>query len=335
MLINCWAAMAAKESLRPFQYEPGELNPREVEISITHCGLCHSDVHLIDNDWGMSSYPLVPGHEIIGTVSALGAHVANLKLGQRVGVGWQRAACLECDYCVRGEENLCPRAVPTCVAGYGGFATRIRVDNHFVFSIPDSLDSTTAAPLLCGGVTVFTPLRAFGVTPVMRVGVIGIGGLGHLALQFAKAFGCEVTAFSSTPAKEAEARQFGAQHFVASGDPSAMAKAAASLDFLFATTSVGMDWNALLNLLRPKGKLCVLGGAPVPLTVSPFPLVLGQRTICGSPVGGRAAMTEMLEFAARHGIKAKVEVMPMSAANAAIGRVAANRARYRMVLVNY
>jgi len=334
MPIACWAAMAAKEPLRPFQYEPGALESREIEISITHCGICHSDLHLIDNDWGISSYPLVPGHEIIGTVSARGANVKSLRLGQRVGVGWQRGACLECEYCVRGEENLCLQAAPTCVAGYGGFATRIRVDSHFVFSIPDALESATAAPLLCGGVTVFTPLRAFGVTPVMRVGVIGIGGLGHLALQFARAYGCEVTAFSSTPAKEQEARQFGGQHFVVSSDAQAMAKAAASLDFLFATTSVGMDWNALLNLLRPKGKLCVLGGAPVPLTVSPFPLVLGQRTICGSPVGGRATMTEMLDFAARHGIKAKVEVMPLAEANAAIARVASNQARYRMVLVN-
>jgi uncharacterized zinc-type alcohol dehydrogenase-like protein len=334
MPIACWAAMAAKESLRPFQYEPKELAPCEVEINITHCGICHSDVHLIDNDWGISSYPLVPGHEIIGTVSARGANVKSLRLGQRVGVGWQRGACLECEYCVRGEENLCLQAAPTCVAGYGGFATRIRVDSHFVFSIPDALESATVAPLLCGGVTVFTPLRAFGVTPVMRVGVIGIGGLGHLALQFARAYGCEVTAFSSTPAKEQEARQFGGQHFVVSSDSQAMAKAAASLDFLFATTSVGMDWNALLNLLRPKGKLCVLGGAPVPLTISPFPLVLGQRTICGSPVGGRATMTEMLDFAARHGIKATVEVMPLAQANAAIARVARNQARYRMVLVN-
>ena len=334
MLVDCWAAMAAKEALRPFQYEPQELAPWEVEISITHCGICHSDLHLIDNDWGMSSYPLVPGHEIIGTVSALGADVKGLRMGQRVGVGWQRGACLQCDYCERGEENLCLQAVPTCVGGYGGFATRLRVHNHFVFSIPDSLDSATAAPLLCGGVTVFTPLRAFGVTPVMKVGVIGIGGLGHLALQFSRAFGCEVTAFSSTPAKEQEARQFGARHFVVSGDASAMAKAANSLDFLFATTSVGMDWNALLNVLRPKGKLCVLGAAPVPLTVSPIPLILGQKSICGSPVGGGAAMTEMLDFAARHGIQAKVEVMPMSAANAAIARVAANQARYRVVLVN-
>ena len=251
MPIDCWAAMAAKESLRPFQYEPKELAACEVEMNITHCGICHSDVHLIDNDWGISPYPLVPGHEIIGSVSALGTNVTTLKIGQRVGVGWQRGACLECDYCGRGEENLCLRAVPTCVGGYGGFATRIRVDRHFVFPIPDALDSATAAPLLCGGVTVFTPLRVFGVTPVMRVGVIGIGGLGHLALQFARAFGCEVTAFSSTPTKEPEARQFGAQHFVASSDAQAMAKAANSLDFLFATTSVGMDWNALLNVIRP------------------------------------------------------------------------------------
>jgi len=334
MSIACWAAFAAKEGLRPFQYEPKELGPREVEINVTHCGICHSDLHLIDNDWGISTYPLVPGHEIIGTVSAVGTNVENLRAGRRVGVGWQCGACLDCDQCRRGEENLCLRNQPTCVGHYGGFGKSVRVDSRFAFPLPDGLESSTAAPLLGAGVTVFTPLRAFEVTPVMRVGVIGIGGSGHLALQFARAFGCEVTAFSSTPAKEQEAREFGAHHFVVSGDSAAIAKAANSFDFLLSTTTADLDWIAYMNVLRPRGKLCLVGAAPKPLTLPAFAFIVGQKTVCGSSVGGRATMVEMLGFAARHGIKAQAELMPMSTANAAVAKVAGNQARYRMVLVN-
>lgn len=334
MAIDCLAAFAAREKLRPFQYEPAELGSLDLELVITHCGICHSDLHLINNDWGFSTFPLVPGHEIVGTVSALGAAVRDLKPGQRAGVGWQAGACMECEQCQHGDHNLCARWVPTCVGRYGGYATRIRVDSRFAFSIPGGFESAEAAPLLCGGITVFTPLREFGVTPLTRMGVIGVGGLGHLALQFARAFGCEVTAFSSTPAKEQEARKFGAHHFISSSDPEALQKAAQSLDFLLSTVSASLDWDAYLNVLRPKGKLCFVGAPPVPLTVSMFPLIVGQRTICGSNTGGPKAIQEMLGFASRHGIKAQVELMPMSEANAALAKVAENRARYRMVLVN-
>jgi len=334
MPIKCLAAYAAREELRSFQYEAAELSPLDVELDITHCGICHSDLHLINNDWGFSTFPLVPGHEIVGTVSARGAGVRDLGLGQRVGVGWQAGACMECNQSQRGDHNFCSRSIPTCVGRYGGYANKIRVDSRFAFPIPAGFDSAEVAPLLCGGVTVFTPLRDFGVTPLARVGVIGVGGLGHLALQFARAFGCEVTAFSSTPEKEAEARKFGAHHFLSSRDPDALKKAASTLDFLLSTVAANLDWQAYVSLLRPKGRLCFVGVPPAPLTVGIFPLIAGQRSVCGSNTGGRNAIREMLEFASRHGIKAQVELMPMGEANAALAKVAQNRARYRMVLAN-
>jgi alcohol/geraniol dehydrogenase (NADP+) len=334
MSIDCLAAHAAKEPLRPYRYEPGELGPGDVELKITHCGICHSDLHLINDDWGLSKYPLVPGHEIIGHVSALGPSVKSLKIGQRVGVGWEASSCLECEYCLRGEENFCAQNQGTCVGRPGGYADRIRVHSHFAFPIPEVIESEAAGPLLCGGITVFTPLRAFEVSPLMRVGVIGIGGLGHLALQFARAFGCEVTAFSSTPGKEAEAKKFGAHHFAASTDTAAMASLGGSFDFLLSTVNVDLDWSAYLGLLRPKGKLCLVGASQAPLNISAFALLVGQKTVCGSNIGGSVMIREMLEFAARHGIRPQVELRPMAEANAALARLAANQARYRMVLVN-
>src|SRR5512139_2529524 len=218
MSFHAYAAHARKGPLVPFVYDPSPLGPHDVEIRITHCGICHSDVHLVDGDWGVGSYPMVPGHEIVGTVAALGPEARHLETGQRVGVGWQRGACLGCDLCGTGDENLCPRNEATCVDHHGGFADRIRVDGRFAFPIPDALASENAAPLLCGGATVYSPLRRW-VKPPMRVGVVGIGGLGHLALQFARAMGCEVTAISSSPDKAAEARGFGAHHFLATREP--------------------------------------------------------------------------------------------------------------------
>jgi uncharacterized zinc-type alcohol dehydrogenase-like protein len=334
MPINCLAAYAAKEQLGPFRYDPADLGPGDVEIEIAYCGVCHSDLHLINNDWGISVYPMVPGHEVIGHVSALGQNVKSLKLGQRVGVGWQAGACLECDYCLRGEENLCAQNQPTCVGRPGGFSERVRVHSHFAFPIPEAIESEKAGPLLCGGITVFTPLRLFTVTPLMRVGVIGIGGLGHLALQFLRAFGCEVTAFSSTPGKEAQAKKFGAHHFAESRDSAGMAKLRASFDFLLSTVFADMDWNAYLDLLRPKGKLCIVGVVAQPLNIPTFPLIVGQKTLCASNTGGSSAMREMLEFAARHGIAPQVELTPMAEANAGLARLASNQVRYRLVLAN-
>ena len=332
MTIHAHAAMAPRQTLNPFQYEPAGLGPWDVEVAITHCGICHSDIHLIDNDWGISSYPLVPGHEIIGTVEDAGAEVKHLKKGQRVGVGWQRGSCLVCEQCLKGNENLCPENRATCVGNHGGFAERIRVDSRFAFPIPDALASENAAPLLCGGATVYSPLKNYGIVPSMRIGVIGIGGLGHLALQFANAFGCEVTAFSSTPDKEKEAGSFGAHRFIASANLAAPKKAAGSLDFILSTVFANLDWNTYLQLLRPNGKLCFVGVPAAPIQIHIGALLGGQKSVCASVIGSRNTIREMLDFAARHDIQAKTEVLPMAEVNKAIEKVRANKARYRMVL---
>ncbi|MDH4228497.1 MAG: NAD(P)-dependent alcohol dehydrogenase [Nitrospirota bacterium] len=329
--IHAHAAPGKGKPLAPFAYEPAPLGPHDVEVAISHCGVCHSDVHLVDNDWGVSRYPLVPGHEIIGTVSALGEGVPHLSRGQRVGIGWQRGSCLSCHYCVTGREPLCDANQATCLGHYGGFATHIRVDSRFAFPIPDALDSATAAPLLCGGITVFSPLRDFAVTPQMRVGVVGVGGLGHLAIRFARAWGCEVTAFSSTPDKHDAALQLGAHHFAASTDRGAV-KRAAGQDFILSTVMADLDWGAYIDALAPGGTLCVVGVPPSALKVEAFSLIGGQKRVCGSAIGGRAAMGEMLGFAARHAVGAQAECLPMAEANTALDRVRHNRARFRMVL---
>lgn len=333
MKIKSYASMKAKAELEKFEYEPKPIGHNDVEVSITHCGICHSDIHLIDNDWQMSSYPLVPGHEIVGTVEEAGSGVNHLKKGDRVGIGWQRGSCHECEYCVKGDENLCAKNEATAVGNHGGFAESIRLDSSFAFKIPKGMASENAAPLLCGGVTVFSPLRLWA-TPQMKVGVVGIGGLGHLALQFASAYGCKVTALSSSPDKKIEAMKFGAHDMISSKDKSELEKHAGSLDLIMSTVTADLDWPTYMNLLRPDGRLCILGASPGPLNIGAFDLIMGRRTVCGSPIGGRRLINEMLQFAARHNIVAKTEVVPMVEVNSAISRVRENKARYRMVLKN-
>src|SRR5208283_4811968 len=249
------AAHAAGAELLPYRYDPGELGVSEVEISISHCGVSHSDLHLIANDWGISQYPFIPGHEIIGTVAALGAEVRNFEIGQRVGLGWQSNSCGVCEWCTAGEENLCALSEGTCVHRSGGYADRVRANSRFVVPIPEALASEQAAPLLCGGITVYHPLRIHGVNPSSRVGVAGIGGLGHLAIQFARAFGAEVFAFSTSVAKEEDARAFGAHHFINSRETKAMKEVAGALDLLLTTVNADQDWSAFLATLRPRGTL--------------------------------------------------------------------------------
>jgi len=331
-MIKSFAATTARAKLTEFEYPEKNLAAHDIEIQITHCGICHSDVHLIDNDWGISTYPLVPGHEIVGLIKSCGSSVKDLKVGDRVGVGWQRGACLDCEFCRRGEENLCGSAAPTCVGAHGGFAESIRLDHRFAFRIPDALKSENAAPLLCGGITVYSPLRLYDVKPHHRVGVIGIGGLGHLAIQFARAWGCEVTAFSSTEEKREEALSFGAHHFVATRDAGAVSRVRSEFDFILSTVHVDLDWNLYLSALRPNGKLCFVGVPTSAVQVPAFALIGGQKSIVGSNTGGRAMIAEMLEFAARHQIQAKSEVVPLNQVNQAVQKVRENRARYRMVL---
>jgi alcohol/geraniol dehydrogenase (NADP+) len=343
--IQGFAAHAAGAQLLPFRYSPGELGPYDVEVRVDHCGVCHSDVHLIDNDWGISRYPLIPGHEIIGTVTTLGSAVHGattgspasvlagvLTIGQRVGIGWQADSCGICEWCRSGDEHLCPRAQPTCVGRHGGFATSVRVNSRFAIPIPDSLDSVNASPLLCGGVTVYAPLRNHGARPASRVGVIGIGGLGHLAIQFARAFGSDVTAFSSSKDKEAEALSLGAHAFVNTRETSAIKKFARSLDLILSTVSGDQDLHHFIEALRPKGKLVILGAGPSPLQISGASLISGELAVAGSSIGSPRDLREMLEVAARHNIQAITERFAMKDANTAVARVKKNQVRYRAVL---
>ena len=333
-MIHGYATHAAGAELLPFKYNPGELQPNDVEIVITHCGVCHSDLHLIDNDWGLSQYPFIPGHEIVGTIAAVGSQVMDRGIGQRVGVGWQANSCGYCEWCLKGEENLCANSVPTCIHRHGGFAEKVRVNARFAIPVPDALESENAAPLLCAGITVYNPIRSLGVYPGSRVGILGIGGLGHLGIQFARAFGAEVTAFSTSANKEEEARSLGAHHFVSSRDMAAVKKLAGSFDLILSTVNQDLEWPALIAALRPHGTLSMVGIPPSPMSVPVFPLAIGQRSITGSPTGSPSMMHEMLIVAARHGVKAMIERFPMSQANEAIARLKKNHIRYRAVLVN-
>jgi len=329
MKILSYAALKEKSLLEKYEYEKPALKDNEVEVKITHCGICHSDIHLIDNDWGISKYPLIPGHEIIGTVEETGKNVKHLKKGMRVGIGWQADSCGYCEYCLKGMEQLCSRNQPTCVGRPGGFAHSIIVNSKFAIPVPDNLDSVNAAPLLCAGITVYNPLRIYNVKPSMKVGIIGIGGLGHLAIQFAHAFGCEVTAFSSTKDKEEEAKRLGAHNFVSIKDAS-LNKYKSYFDFIISTVFVDLDWKVFISLLKPNGQLNFVGAARS-INI-PIPMLLNNKIISGSAIGSPAMIYEMFQFAARHNIQAKTEVFPLENVNEAIQKVKENRVRYRAVL---
>ncbi|HOD41111.1 MAG TPA: NAD(P)-dependent alcohol dehydrogenase [Candidatus Wallbacteria bacterium] len=334
-MINGYAAKERGARLEKFTYDPGELKDEEVEVKITHCGVCHSDLHLINDFWkGYSTYPFIPGHEVIGEVAVAGKKVSSLKIGDRVGIGWQAGSCMNCEWCISGREHLCKSKTVTCVGRHGGFADFIRADSRFAYLIPENLGSENAAPLLCAGLTVFSPLKHHNISAADRVGIVGIGGLGHLAIQFAKKFGCEVTAISTTAGKEEEARRFGAGRFLVSSDRPMMANAGESLDYIISTIAAEADWNLYFNLLRPNGKLIIVGAAPGNFEIPVTAVIRTQKTICGSATGGRADMREMLDFAARNNITAMTETLPMRAANEAVEKVRSNKARYRVVLKN-
>jgi uncharacterized zinc-type alcohol dehydrogenase-like protein len=331
---HAYAADSPKGSLKPFEFDPGELGEEEVEIVVTHCGICHSDLAMLDNEWGMSQFPLVPGHEAVGTVLALGENAKGLKLGQRVGIGWSAYSCLSCRECISGHHNLCPDSKGTIVGRHGGFADRLRAQWTWVRQIPDELDLKTAGPLLCGGVTVFSPLLIHNVSPTSRVGIIGIGGLGHMALQFANKWGCEVHAFTTSESKEAEARQLGAHVVHNTKNKDALKKIAGSLDLIISTINAPLDAPVLLEALRPMGRLHVVGAVPKPMAVPSSGLIAGQKAISGSPVGSPTAIDRMLEFSARHTVAPAVETFPMSKVNDALEHLRAGKARYRVVLAN-
>ena len=332
--IHALAASGAKQPLQPFDFTPGPLGDEQVEIAVESCGICHSDLSMLDNDWGMTAYPFVPGHEAIGKIVALGDHTKRLKIGDRVGLGWFSSSCGACGECLSGNQNLCLSAEGTILGRHGAFATRVRAHWTWASPLPEALDASSAGPLLCGGITVFNPLTQFGIRPTDRVAVIGIGGLGHLALKFLRAWGCDVTAFTSSDSKRGEALRLGAHQTLNSRNPDELTKAAGRFDFILNTANADLDWNCYLAALKPKGRLHTVGAVPQPMALAAFPMILGQKSLSGSPLGSPSTTDTMLEFCARHGIAPTTETFPMSRANEALDHLRSGKARYRVVLTN-
>lgn len=331
-MIQAYAAKSVSGKLELFEYAPGALKAEEVEIEVEYCGICHSDLSMLKNDWGVSQYPLVPGHEVVGTIAAVGDRVSNVKIGQRVGLGWFSHSCMHCEWCMSGNHNLCLTAEQTIVGRYGGFADKVRAHEEWVTPLPQGMDPAKAGPLFCGGITVFNPIVQFDVKSTDRVAVIGIGGLGHMALQFLRAWGCDVTAFSTNPGKEAEARELGAKHFVNSRDAKAIEAVTNSFDLILSTVNGDLDWGMYINALRPKGRLHFVGVVPNAIQANAFPLIVGQKSLSGSPLGSPITVAKMLDFAARHGIEPVTETFTFSQVNEALAHLAAGKARYRIVL---
>jgi uncharacterized zinc-type alcohol dehydrogenase-like protein len=312
---------------------PPKLGEYDIRVSVTHCGVCYTDIQGIDDYYGITDYPFVPGHEIVGYVSAVGSAAAVLKVGDRVGIGWQGRSCMQCEWCLQGQEQLCLDIVRSGTwVPYGGFSTSVVVDSRFAYPIPEAMPSEVAAVLLCAGITVYSALRTYDAQSLQKIGIIGVGGLGHLAIQFARALGYEVTAISSSPEKKEQALAFGAHHFIFSEDQVSLRQVEFGFDLLLCTAHGKIKWEPLLEILKKNGKLVLVGFPGVELNSTD--LVAHQLSITGSFIGNRAAMREMLLFAQAHGIAPCIELMPMSQVNQAIQRVKENKARYRIVLVN-
>lgn len=329
-----YTGMAAPEAggrLESHSYELPDPVGSEVDIAVMHCGVCHSDLSMIDNEWGMGAYPLIAGHEVIGRVESVGPGVSSLAPGDLVGLGWHAGYCLHCDQCMSGHHNTCAGQKPTIIGRHGGFADRVRADEAAVIKLPDGVDPAKAGPMLCGGITVFDPIRKHA-TPTSRIGVIGIGGLGHLALQFARAWGAHVTAFTSSEGKIAEAKEMGAHDTLNSRDPDALAGAAGQFDLILSTVNAKLDWNAYLNCLSPRGRLHLVGAVMEPLDIGVFNMLGAERSVGSSPVGAPASLREMFRFAARHGIAPVTEHYKLAEVNDALDHLRAGKARYRVVL---
>jgi uncharacterized zinc-type alcohol dehydrogenase-like protein len=341
MDVRGYAAMAAGDDLIPWSFKRRDVGDNDVALEITHSGICHSDIHQVREEWKSQRFPIVPGHEIIGQVIAVGQKVSRFSVGQRVGVGVYVDSCRECKNCLAGESNYCEKGMIETFAGIerdgvtptqGGYSSAIVVDENYVVSVPDALDSAAGAPLMCAGITVYAPLDRFGAGPGKRVGVMGLGGLGHLGVRFAKAMGAEVTVFSHSENKRQAALDLGADHFVYSGDSELMESLSMSFDILLNTISAPLDPAPYLSLLGLGGVFVFLGISGQPYPVEAFDLLNQRRTIAGSTIGSVAQLQNMLDFAAAHGVEASVEVIPATEINAAYERVVNSDIRYRFVI---
>lgn len=334
MKVNAYAVQEPKGKLTPYTYELTEIGAEDVDIKVTYCGICHSDLSMMNNEWGLTEYPLVPGHEVVGEVIAIGSAVKNVQVGQTVGMGWFSGSCMSCSSCMSGDHNMCDSSEATIVGRHGGFADHVRGHWSWVIPVPEGMDSSKVGPLFCGGATVFNPIIIAGVQPTDSVGVIGIGGLGHLAVKFLKAWGCEVIAFSSNPDKKEEILAMGASKVINSRDPKELETVQGKLKFILNTTNVSLDWDVYLSALSKKGKLHTVGAVLEPMEIPAFSLIGGDKTVGGSIVGSPELTKTMLEFCARHDIYPTVEEFPMEKVNEAIQHLEVGKARFRIVLKN-
>lgn len=336
-----YAAPSAKAPLAPFKLERREVGPTDVLIEIAYCGVCHSDLHQAREDWGPALFPMVPGHEIVGHVTAVGAKVETYKVGDRVGVGCMVDSCRTCEQCAAGEEQFCDGGPTMTYNGFerdrktmtfGGYSQRITVDQAFVVRVPEALPLDRAAPLLCAGITTYSPLKRFGCGPGRKVAVMGLGGLGHVGVRIARAMGAEVTVISTSERKRADAAELGAHDFLVSTDAKAMKAAAGRFDLILDTVSAVHDLNSALNLLRTDGTLVLVGVPEDALPVQPFAIIGRRRRLAGSLIGGIAETQEMLDFCAQHGVLADIETVAMADINQAWERLLKNDVRYRFVI---
>ena len=339
--VAAWAAPSAKALLAPHSIPRREPGPDDVKIEILFCGVCHSDIHQVRGEWGASVYPMVPGHEIVGRVTKVGAGVTKFKTGDLAGVGCFVDSCQACDPCRRGLEQFClsgaaftynstemDRQTPT----YGGYSTEIVVKERYTLKVPPGLDPAAAAPLLCAGITTYSPLRRFKCGPGTHVGVVGLGGLGHMAVKLAAAMGAEVTMLSTSKSKEADARRLGAHAFELTNEPDAFKKLAGRFDLLIDTISVPHDLDAHLGLLRTEGAMVIVGVPPTPASLGAMSVIFGNKNLAGSMIGGIPQTQEMLDFCAERKIAADVEVIPIGKINEAYDRMLKSDVRYRFVI---
>lgn len=336
-----YAAQTKDTDLAPWSFERREVGPHDVQFDILYCGVCHSDLHQIRDEWGNSIFPMVPGHEIVGRVVAVGSHVKKFKVGDLAGTGCLVDSCRTCDNCRKGLEQYCLNGNSQTYNGleqdkktptYGGYSKTIVVHEDFVLHISDKLDLAATAPLLCAGITTYSPLRHWKVGKGQKVAVLGLGGLGHMGVKFAVAFGAEVTVLSTSPSKEADAKKLGAHKFVVTSDPAQLKAVRGYFDFILDTVSADHDYNLYLRLLATDGALVCVGAPPTPSAVAAFSLIGGRKTLAGSGIGGLPETQEMLDFCAEHNIVSEIEMINIKDIHKAYERMVKGDVRYRFVI---
>jgi uncharacterized zinc-type alcohol dehydrogenase-like protein len=338
---KAYAAQSSTSALAPFNFDRRVPGPHDVLIQIRYCGVCHTDIHFVRNDWGISIYPMVPGHEIVGVVSGVGAHVRKFKPGDTVGVGCLVDSCRTCEYCTNGLQQYCSGGMVLTYSAlekdgktvtYGGYSNQIVVDEGFVLKVSDRLPLANVAPLLCAGITTYSPLKTWKVGTGHKVGVLGLGGLGHMAVKFAASFGAEVTVLSRSPGKAPDAQRLGAHRFLHTADAGQVAAGAASFDFIIDTVASRHDYNLPVNMLKTDGTLICVGAPPEPIELQAFPLLFKRRRVAGSLIGGIPETQEMLDYCAAKGITSDIELIGMKDINAAYLRMEKSDVKYRFVI---